>query len=242
MERLAKYLARAGIASRRKCEELISAGRVTVNQQPVTEMGTRIDAGRDEVAVDGLVVKVPARKVYLMMHKPAGYITSVTDPFGRPTVMELLPPLKVRVFPVGRLDRDTEGLLFFTNDGDFAQAVMHPRHELLKTYEGRVKGIPTRAAILKLAQGIHLDGRLTAPAKIEILGEENGNAIFEMKVHEGRKRQIKRMWEAVGFPVLYLKRTAIGPVALGILPVGCCRTLRKKEIEQLLTASRLKKI
>ncbi|MGE5557373.1 MAG: pseudouridine synthase [Bacillota bacterium] len=235
-ERLAKFLARAGVASRRKCEIIMAAGRVTVNGRTVVEPGAKADPAADEIKVDGAAVKAVEDNIYLMLNKPAGYVTTARDTHGRKTVMDLLPPLPVRIYPVGRLDLDTEGLLLFTSDGRFAHLIMHPRHEINKVYEGLLEGVPAPTVLLELQRGIILDGQATSPAKIEILRVKTGKAMFKMEIHEGRKRQIRRMWAAMGFKVLRLKRTAVGPLEMGTLPLGRYRNLTPQEVESLQKA------
>jgi len=233
MERLPKYLARCGVASRRKAEDLIRDGLVAVNGEIVQEPGCKIEPGHDRVTVRGREVFPEERLVYLLLHKPAGYVTTVRDPWGRSTVMDLAPEKAVRLFPAGRLDLDTTGLLLLTNDGEAVQALTHPRHGVAKVYEALVKGVPRRGTLTKLRRGILLDDGPTLPAKVEILTVKEGNAILRITVHEGRKRLIRRMCEAAGHPVLDLKRVAMGPLALGDLPAGKTRPLTPTEINGL---------
>jgi ribosomal large subunit pseudouridine synthase B (EC 5.4.99.-) len=230
--RLQKYLARCGIASRRHAEELIRQGRVKVNGVTVTEMGVTVSPG-DLVEFDGKPVVPEEKPVYILLNKPAGYVTTVSDPQGRKTVMDLLKGVKERVYPVGRLDYDTEGLLILTNDGDFAYKSTHPRHQVNKTYIAEVEGIPSNEALRKLRDGVMLDGRLTSPADVKILKQKKRSAVLKITIHEGRNRQVRRMCEAVGHPVLFLKRISIGGLRLGNLKPGEWR---------YLTASELKKI
>lgn len=235
MERLNKFLARAGVASRRQADNLIRAGRVKVNGVIVFEMGVQIDPHKDQVEVDGRIVKGRTEYEYLILHKPPGYLTTMRDPFQRPTVIDLLPKTESRLYPVGRLDLDTSGLLFFTNDGDLALALTHPRHLVEKVYLAKVSGIPTDSKLRELSQGILLDDGWTAPAKIAIDRIENGNAIIMITLKEGRKRQVKRMMEAVGNPVLSLKRIAMGPLTLGRLKPGEWRRPTEIELKQLIS-------
>lgn len=230
--RLQKYLARCGIASRRHAEELIRQGRVKVNGVTVTEMGVTVSPG-DLVEFDGKPVVPEEKPVYILLNKPAGYVTTVSDPQGRKTVMDLLKGVKERVYPVGRLDYGTEGLLILTNDGDFAYKSTHPRHQVNKTYIAEVEGIPSNEALRKLRDGVMLDGRLTSPADVKILKQKKRSAVLKITIHEGRNRQVRRMCEAVGHPVLFLKRISIGGLRLGNLKPGEWR---------YLTASELKKI
>jgi len=233
-ERLQKFLARAGVASRRHAEELILAGRVRVNGQPVTQLGTKITPELDKVLVDNRPVSVPAARVYLLLHKPAGVVTTASDPQGRQTVLDLLPPrLRVqRPVPVGRLDFESEGLLLLTNDGDFALRLTHPRYEQEKEYHALVEGKPDAAALETLRQGLLLPGesRPTAPAEVRLLrAAENTTSWLSITLHEGRKRQVRRMLAAVGYPVLRLIRVRIGSLHLGNLPPGHWRMLTEEE-------------
>jgi len=234
MERLNKYLAQAGVASRRQADLLIQAGRIRVNGAIVSEMGIQINPEVDLVEVDGRPVKKRMKYEYLILHKPPGYLSTVRDPFGRPTVIDLLPKTESRLYPVGRLDLDTSGLLFFTNDGDLALALTHPRHLVEKVYQAKVSGIPTGSELKELAQGILLEDRLTAPAKIALDRVENGNAIIIITLREGRKRQVKRMMLTIGHPVLSLHRKAMGPLTLGELKPGEYRRPTESELSELL--------
>jgi 23S rRNA pseudouridine2605 synthase len=238
MIRLNKYIAAAGVASRRQADLLIQQGRVSVNGNTAAELGIRIDPYRDLVMVDGRPIVSQSGFVYLILHKPPGYLTTVRDPFGRPTVMELLPELKTRVYPVGRLDYDTSGLLFLTNDGEMALALSHPRHLVEKVYLATVSGIPTEDKLVKLASGILLEDGMTAPAKIAINSLKNGNAIVELIIREGRKRQVKRMMQSIGHPVLELRRIALGPLQLGGLAPGASRPPDRTELEALMMLKR----
>ena len=230
--RLQKVLANAGIASRRKAEEMITAGRVTVNGVVVTELGTKANP-EDTIAVDGNPVGDGAQKIYIMLHKPEGVVTTVTDPFNRPTVMDLLKDIPTRLFPVGRLDYDTSGLLLLTNDGDWANTLMHPRHEISKIYIASIKGTPTEASLKTFRTGIEIEGRRTAEAQIEIIPTGN-KAAHTSKVRiiikEGRNRQVRKMCEAIGHPVVRLKRVAVGILKLNDLPRGKWRHLTAHEI------------
>jgi 23S rRNA pseudouridine2605 synthase len=238
MIRLNKFIAESGVASRRQADLLIQQGRVGVNGNTVAELGVRIDPDRDLVTVDGRPVALQSGFDYLILNKPPGYLTTVRDPFGRPTVMELLPELKSRVYPVGRLDYDTSGLLFFTNDGEMALALAHPRHLVEKVYLTTVRGIPTKDELEKLAAGILLEDGMTAPAKVAINSIKNGNAIVELILREGRKRQVKRMMQAVDHPVLELQRIAMGPLQLGQLGPGASRRPTRSEMGALLDLKR----
>jgi len=236
-ERLARFLAHGGVASRRHAESLIAAGRVQVNGVTVREQGSRIDPERDVVRVDGRVVQGGGRRVYILLHKPEGYLSTVSDPQGRSTVLDLLPPelRRLRVYPVGRLDNDTSGLLLLTNDGDFALHLTHPRYALEKHYVALVQGRPTGAALYALRQGVLIvedNGHRykTAPARLTALRHEGDCTRLTLSIHEGRKRQVRRMLAAVGLPVLSLKRVGIGTLTLGSLPPGKWRYLTETEI------------
>ncbi|HTF99282.1 MAG TPA: pseudouridine synthase [Nitrospirota bacterium] len=230
-ERLQKIISAAGITSRRAAEQLILEGRVRVNGKVVVELGTRADAAKDHIKVDGKLINPRQPRTYIMLNKPAGYVTTLSDPEGRPTVLELLKGLKIRVYPVGRLDYNTEGLLLLTNDGDFAHRITHPRHELPKTYRVKVKGVLEDRQITELEEGIYLDDGRTAPAKLRKLGKEEVNSWLEITIHEGRKRQVRRMFDRVGHSVIKLKRVKVGPLMLGDLGEGVYRHLTAEEIE-----------
>jgi 23S rRNA pseudouridine2605 synthase len=230
--RLSKYLADAGIASRRKSEKLISDGRVKVNGEIVREQGRLINPDLDMVEIDG--TKVQAQdKIYLMLNKPAGYLSSTFDPQGRPTVMELLKGIKGRLYPVGRLDLDTRGLLLLSNDGDFTNLIIHPRYHIEKKYQAQVEGLITPEAVETLTRGVHLEDGPTAPARVKVLKCERGSTLIEIVIHEGRKRQVKRMLAAVGFPVISLSRIALAFLTLEDLPEGQYRPLQPDEVDGL---------
>lgn len=237
-ERLQKFLARAGVASRRHAEELILAGRVQVNGQRVTQLGTKVQPERDEVQVDGRAVRPAAARVYVLLHKPAGVVTTASDPQGRQTAVDLLPSSlrDERVFPVGRLDLESEGLLLLTNDGAFALRLTHPRYEQEKEYHALVRGRPTAEALEPLRRGLLLPGetRPTAPAEARLLRTApQGTSWLSITLHEGRKRQVRRMLAAVGHPVLRLIRVRVGALRLGDLPPGQWRLLSAAEVEKL---------
>lgn len=239
-ERLHKFMARAGVGSRRKNEELIKEGRVKVNGRVVTELGTKINPTQDVVEVDNMVIHVKEEKIYLMLNKPAGFITSVTDQYGRPTVIDLLGGVSDRVFPVGRLDLDTEGLLFLTNDGELAFRLTHPRYKVKKKYTAEVEGHPSDESLDKLRKGIMLEDGITAPAEIRVIKETRSSTFLSVTIHEGKKRQIRRMFQEVGHTVIFLKRNAVDGVLLDKLPIGNFRPLTPKEVEMLYRAVRLK--
>jgi len=231
LERLQKVLAKAGIASRRKAEELIRQGRVRVDGKVVTEMGVRVDPDIQIIECDGISVSASEKKVYILLHKPAGVLSTVHDPQGRPIVTDLLRKVKERVYPVGRLDLDTEGALLLTNDGELAQKILHPSHEVNKTYVAKVRGEPSARKLDTLSKGIDLEGRKTWPADIEVLHTEPQSTTVKIVIHEGRKRQVRKMFEAIGHPVLQLKRIAYGQLDLGDLPPGKYRFLNRADLK-----------
>lgn len=232
-ERLQKVLASAGVASRRRCEELIEAGQVEVNGKVVTELGLKVDPRRDRIRVQGVALQRP-RPVYLVLNKPSEIITTQHDPEGRPTVASLLPPGLPRVYPVGRLDWDTQGVLLLTNDGELTQRLLHPRHGVTKIYRAKVKGHPTRDALARLAGGVTLDdGQKTAPATVELLDANPTNSWLRLVVTEGRHHQVKRMLEAIGHPVIKLRRDSFAGVTSQGLKLGAWRALTKSEVNAL---------
>ncbi|MBD0305994.1 MAG: rRNA pseudouridine synthase [Nitrospiraceae bacterium] len=233
--RLQKVIADAGVASRRKAEAMIEAGRVTVNGRVVRELGTRVDAERDHVKVDGRHLQPAAPHTYLILNKPKGYVSSLSDPEGRLTITDLLPGVRLRVFPVGRLDFDSEGLMLLTNHGELAQAMLHPRYHVSKVYLIKVKGVLTDEDIRQLERGVKLEDGLTSPAVVQKVRKSVENSWLQMTLYEGRKHQVKRMLEAVGHPVLKLKRVKFGPIALGDLPPGQYRYLSDREANALRT-------
>jgi pseudouridine synthase len=236
--RLNKFLASRGVASRRKCDDLIKSGRVSVNGRTVLEPGTNVIPGQEKVRLDGKLVAGPPEMRYVMLNKPAGYIVSVGDARGRPTVMQLVPSALGRLFPVGRLDLDTEGLLILTNDGDLAYALTHPRHGVEKRYEVVVKEIPGGGALQAMGRGIDLgDATRSNPAHASYAGPVAGGHLLTLSLREGRKRQVRRMCKAVGLTVLHLKRTGVGPVELGRLAVSSWRELRDREVRSLKQAA-----
>lgn len=236
-QRLQKILASAGVASRRHSEELILDGRVTVNGQIVRELGIKADPLKDRIEVDGRLLPKPSERVYLVLHKPQGYVTTVKDPRRRRKVMDLVPEVP-GLHPVGRLDYDTSGVLLLSNDGDFTMAMTHPRFGLAKTYHATVRGRPSELALQKLREGITLEDGPTQPAEIVRLGHEGGSTQVQVTIHEGRNRQVRRMFEAIGHPVLRLKRTAVGPIKLGDLAPGQVRPLGSDEVDTLFRLAR----
>jgi len=230
---LAKYLAMAGAASRRHAEELIRAGRVRVNGLVVDTPAFNIDPEHDEVWFDGQL-QHPEKMIYVLLYKPAGYISSVYDPQGRSTVMELVKDIGQRIYPVGRLDLDTEGLLLMSNDGEFANLMIHPRYEMTKTYEVVVEGMVGTDALAQLKGGVLLDDGVTAPAKACVIQQKSGQTLLQIEIHEGRKRQVRRMCAAIGHQVIHLKRVAFSGLTLAGLKSGQYRHLTLKEQEDLV--------
>jgi 23S rRNA pseudouridine2605 synthase len=235
VDRLQKILSQAGIASRRASEKLMLDGRVTVNGATVTELGTKADPSRDDIRVDGRRVKSNERRRYLLLNKPRGYVTTRSDPQERPTVIDLLGGVREYVYPVGRLDFESEGLLLLTNDGDLAAMLMHPRHEVPRVYEARVLGVPDAHDLSRLSRGIMIDGRRTAPATVKVLGQSRdaSGATLELTIREGRNREVRKMCEAIGHPVDALRRVAIGPIRDRRLKLGHWRDLTEDEIRRL---------
>lgn len=232
-ERLQKVLAHLGIASRRQAEVLIAQGRVTVNGTVVTAMGLKVDPQRDFILVDGKPLPSAAAPTYIILNKPKGFVTTLRDPQKRPIVTDLLKEISVRVYPVGRLDYDTEGLLLLTNDGELSFNLQHPRFKIPKTYEVEVKGKPAKEALNRLKSGIIIEGRKTQPAVVKPLQEAEHSSFLQITIREGWKRQIKRMCAAVGHPVLNLRRTAMANIKLGHLAPGQYRQLEPEEVQNL---------
>lgn len=231
--RLQKYLAMANVASRRASETIITEGRVSVNGNVITELGTKVSLS-DEVKVDGVKVNVASKKYYIMLNKPTGYVTTAKDQFGRETVFDLVKDIPDRLFSVGRLDYDTEGLLILTNDGDFSQKISHPSHNTDKTYHAFISGSLTREEYFRLKNGVEIeDGIITSKANVKVLESEKNSSLVEITIHEGRNRQVRKMFDAVGHRVLGLKRVSVSGVNLGNLPLGKWRHLREAEIELL---------
>jgi 23S rRNA pseudouridine2605 synthase len=240
LERLQKIIAHAGVASRREAEEMIRTGRVTVNGRVVTELGTKADPGSDHVKVDGKLIAHAEDHVYILLYKPKEVMTTVEDPEGRRTVIDLVRGIRERIYPVGRLDYHSEGLVLLTNDGDLAYKVSHPTHGSVKTYNVKVRGVPDERILDKLRRGITLEGKRTLPCEITRIkttgrGNDEGNSWVEVKLREGRTQQIRRMFKAVGHPVTKLKRVAIGPISDPKLSPGVWRELTKFEVKMLAT-------
>jgi len=237
MQRLSKLIAAAGVASRRKAADLIRAGRVEVNGQPVDHPGTLVDETQARVTVDGQPVRLQPL-VHILLNKPRGPLSAVTDQRGRQTVVDLLGEMEARLYPAGRLDGDTEGLLLITNDGELTYRLTHPSHEVEKVYEAEVVGTPSAEALRRLRQGVALEDGVTAPAAVSVLREGRERSLVELTIHEGRKRQVKRMLKAVGHPVVALRRTRVGPLLLGDLAPGAWRYLTPEELAALERVTR----
>ena len=236
-ERLQKYLSACGVASRRKAEELIHAGSVTINGRPAV-LGDKVQPGSDRVCVHGKPVSPVENKIYLMLNKPRGFVTTMSDEQGRKCVADLVSRAPARVYPVGRLDRNSEGLLLLTNDGDFANAIMHPRAHVSKTYRVTVRPPVTDEQLSRMTSGVTLDGRDTLPCDIEILTKEEGRIVLKFTLYEGRNREIRRMCEEVGLEVLRLKRIAVDTLSLGMLQQGKWRLLTSDEVKKLYRAAK----
>ena len=231
--RLNKFLSQTGVASRREADRMITAGRVAVNGQVIQVLGRKIDDKKDRVEVDRKIVKIEEEQIYLLLNKPPGYLVSLKDPFHRPTVKDLLPSIKSRVFPVGRLDYDSRGLLLLTNDGELAYRLTHPSFKIKKVYLVKVRGEPDFSKISKLEKGIFLDGKKTAPAKIGPIRVSAKKALFRVEILEGRKREVKRMFETIGHRVIELQRIKFDGLSLAGLREGQWRHLTRKEISSL---------
>jgi pseudouridine synthase len=234
-ERLQKVMAAAGVGSRRKCEELITAGKVTVNGKVIDRLGARADPDKDEIRVDGKLVTLPDRNYYILLNKPAGYTSTKFDPFAKKTVLQLVADVSANLHTVGRLDLDTEGLIILTNDGDLTYHLTHPSHEVGKTYVATVRGKVTEDTLQRLREGITLEDGITAPAEAKLINvsEDGRQSVVEMVIHEGKKRQIRRMFMAVGHRVEHLIRTKIGSIGIGDLKVGEWRYLTDEEVKEL---------
>jgi 23S rRNA pseudouridine2605 synthase len=240
LERLQKIIAHAGFASRREAEAMIREGRVTVNGRVVTELGSKADPVRDHVKVDGKLITKPEDHRYILLYKPKEVMTTVVDPQGRRTVIDLIKGVRERIYPVGRLDFHSEGLILLTNDGDLAFKVSHPKHGSVKTYHVKVRGVPEERIVAKLERGITIDGKRTLPCEIARMkttgrGDDEGNSWYEVKLREGRTQQIRKMFQAVGHPVSKLRRVAIGPLSDPRLTPGDYRELTSKEVKMLVT-------
>ena len=233
MVRLQKIIAGSGISSRRKAEEYIRHGLVTVNGETVLTLGTKVDPLHDHIKVNGRHLKSKLPDMFVMLNKPVGYLSTLHDPDGRPTIRQLMPKPSLRLFPVGRLDFDSEGLLLLTNNGDIAQACLHPTHHVQKTYLVKVKGVLEDIQVQQLRRGVTLEDGQTAPAKVKKAGKAQANSWIEITIHEGRKHQVKRMFDHIGHPVIRLKRIQFGPLKLGKLLPGKTRYLTDNEANDL---------
>ncbi len=236
--RLQKFISECGVASRRKAEELIAAGKVKVNGKPAS-IGDKVDPKRDTVMVMGKKVVKSKKNTYIMLHKPRGFITTLSDEMGRKCVAQLIEDVGTRVYPVGRLDRDSEGLLLLTDDGEFANALTHPTHHVPKTYRVTIRPSIDEEQITKLTTGIEIDGRMTMPSEVRIIEKKEGRVVLEIIIYEGRNRQIRKMCDALGLEVARLKRTQIGSVKLGMLKQGDWRNLTDEEVHKLTIAASL---
>ncbi len=232
--RLQKIISESGYCSRRKADELIAENRVKVNGRPV-KVGDRANPHRDIITIDGEKIQINKNKkfIYVMLNKPRGYVTTLEDELGRKCITELLSGIEERVYPIGRLDRNSEGLLLFTNDGDFANGIMHPSKHVSKTYRVTVRPDINDEQLIKLSEGVIIDGQRTLPATVSVLSKEPGRVVLQMIIHEGRNRQVRKMCETVGLEVARLKRTSIGPIKLGMLKPGTWRELTAEELRAI---------
>lgn len=235
--RINKYIASCGVASRRKAEELINEGRVKVNGKIINELSFQVDENNDRVEVDEKLIGLEERLVYIMLNKPEGYVTTVKDQFDRKSVIDLVKDVGERVYPIGRLDYETSGLLLLTNDGDLTYKLTHPKHEVDKTYIATLKGIPTLNEMKNFEKGLYIEDYKTAPAKIKVLkkNEEKNYCVCEIKIHEGRNRQVRKMCRAINHPVMNLRRKAMGKIVLKDVEIGQYRYLTQEEIDYLKT-------
>lgn len=231
--RLQKYLAQCGAASRRKAEQLIKQGRVLLNGAIVTDMGIKVSEN-DRVELDGKKLFIEEQKVYILLNKPVGYVTTSKDQFARKTVLDLIQGIPQRIYPVGRLDYDTSGLLLLTNDGDFTFRLTHPKHEIKKVYIAKIEGVPDKNEIKDFETGLMIDGHKTSPAKLKILKKSTNSSIVRIVIHEGKNRQVRKMCEAIGHPVAELKRESIGSISLGDLKTGEWKYLSVDDVKRVL--------
>ncbi|MCT4509199.1 MAG: rRNA pseudouridine synthase [Tepidibacter sp.] len=231
--RLNKYMALCGVASRRKSDELIKNKKVKVNEKIVQELGIDVDENQDKVEVNGKIIKLEQKNVYILINKPEGYVTTVKDQFKRKAVLDLVKDIDERIYPIGRLDYETSGLLILTNDGDLTYKLTHPKHEVVKTYLARLKFVPDKIKIKQFETGLKIDEYVSAPAEFRVIKKEEKQSICEIKIHEGKNRQVRKMCKAIGHPVLSLRRIAIGDIKLENLKVGKYRNLTQKEINYL---------
>ena len=233
-ERLQKLLAKAGIASRRGAEQLIRDGRIQVNGNLINELGFKADPLTDTITFDGKRLQFE-QKIYVLLNKPAGYVTTMADPQGRPIVSDLLNDFPERLFPVGRLDLDTEGALLMTNDGELGNAILHPRYEVNKTYEAWVGGFPSATQLQLLEQGIEIEGVMTQPAQVRVIRRTKSQSLVEVIIHEGKKRQVRKMFQAINHRVMHLKRTAYGQLRLGALASGKYKILGANDLKKIFS-------
>lgn len=231
--RLQKYMSKCGIASRRKCEELIIEGKVKVNGQVIKKLGYKIDENKDIVEFNNKIITLEKKLVYIILNKPIGYVTTVKDQFSRPKVLDLIKSINERIYPVGRLDYDTSGLLILTNDGDLTYKLTHPKHEIKKVYIAKIVGIPTKNVLKKFSNGLKIDNYITSKAEIKIIKKLNNSSIVKITIHEGKNRQVRKMCEKIGHPVINLKRIRIGNISLGNLRTGEWRDLNESEVKYL---------
>ncbi len=230
--RLNKYIAQSGIASRRKADALTLNGNVRINGQVVRELGTQVQPD-DTVEVNGVVIEPTEKKVYVLLNKPVGFVTTMKDEYDRPIVSDLITDINERLFPVGRLDYNTSGLLIMTNDGDMAYKLTHPKHEVTKTYRAKVNGYISDTALAKLRRGVDIGGFVTSRARVEVVKQNERTTVIELEIHEGKNRQVRRMCKAVGYPVMELERIAIGDIKLGHMRPGHYRKLTREEVLKL---------
>lgn len=231
--RLQKFMAKAGVASRRKSEKIILIGNVEVNGMIIKELGYKVNKNKDIVKVNGKEIKIEEEKKYIIINKPIGYITTVSDQFDRKTVMDLIPNIKERLYPVGRLDYDTSGLLLLTNDGDLTHKLTHPSHEINKTYIAKVRGIPSKDELENFRTGLKIEDYVTSKAEVDILSKNNNSAKLKITIHEGKNRQVRKMCNTISHPVIDLKRVEIGAIKLCDLKEGKYRSLNSNEIDYL---------
>jgi 23S rRNA pseudouridine2605 synthase len=234
--RLNRYLSLAGVCSRREADRLIQQGRVSVNGQVVLSLGVRVDSATDRISLDGRQVILPEKSAYYLLHKPPGYLTTFSDPQGRRTIMDLIEGVSERVVPVGRLDLDAEGLLVLTNDGELAHRLAHPRFGIIKRYRVWVKGEPSRSTLASLRNGVELEDGQARPDNVQLIRRTRRGTVLELELHEGKKREVKRICAAIGHPVERLVRTVFGPLELGSLPRGAYRPLTDEEVRALRRA------
>ncbi|MDD8031400.1 MAG: pseudouridine synthase [Acidobacteriota bacterium] len=241
MLRINKFLARAGVASRRQADRMIQEGRVKINRQVITQLGFKVDEKKDRIEVDGCRVRLSPGLIYLLLNKPAGYLVTMDDPQKRKTVVELLPKLKTRIFPVGRLDEKSEGALLFTNDGDLAHRLLHPGYEIKKIYQVKVKGFVSDQSLASLEKGVFVDGRKTAPVKAVVVSRNRRSSLLQLEIYEGRKHEIRKMFYSLGFEVQKLRRISFAGLTIRGLPPGRWRYLQPEEIIRLKKITSLKK-